>query len=454
MQPQHAIASRLSRCAFDCLAIVAVAAILPSTARAQYWTSYGGNAQHSGVVAGPSQYPQAIKWSTPVDKDPQYSNGNTGALYTHYGSPAITSKNTVLVPVKLQAGGSFEVNAFLGGTGKKLWTFATDYVLPSHDWIPPMGITLMSGGTAVAIPGAGGSVWIRSKPDSATGTATRMSFVDLTSYTSNETLFNNAIQISTPITSDSQGNLYYGYVSSGLALPGYPNGIPSGLARISIGGSGSYVAATSLSGDSSSEKVVYNCAPALSADGSSVYVAVNASNYSSGYLCQASAATLSPMNHIALADPHGGKAVLPDDGTASPTVGPDGDVYFGVLENGFPTAHHDRGWLLHYDSTLKTTKIPGSFGWDDSAAIVPSKLVASYTGTSSYLVLTKYNDYSNPGIGGTGLNKVAVLDPDASQADPIIPSVSVMKEIITVVGCPRMVHQFGGDRHDQQVRHH
>jgi hypothetical protein len=434
MQGQQWIASIIARRAFGLLTVVVLAALLPAPARAQYWTSYGRDAQHDGLAVGPSQYPQAIKWSTPVDMDPQYSNGDSGALYTHYGSPVITSKNTVLVPVKLQAGGSFQVSAFVGGTGKKIWSFATDYVLPSHDWIPPMGVTLTAGGAAVAIPGAGGSVWLRSSPDSANGTSTRVSFVSLTSYAQSPALFNNAIQISTPITCDSAGNLYFGYLSSGAALPGYPNGIPSGLARISSTGVGTYVAATSLCGDPSIQKVVYNCAPALSADGTSVYVAVNSSEFSSGYLCQASSATLSPMNHVALADPSGGHAVTSDDGTASPTVGPDGDVYFGVLENGWPTAHHDRGWLLHFNSTLTTTKIPGSFGWDDSATVVPSKLVPSYAGTSSYLVLTKYNDYSDPGIGGTGQNKVAVLDPNATESDPIIPNVLVMKEILTVVG--------------------
>ena len=51
------------------------------------------------------------------------------------------------------------------------------------------------------------------------------------------TAFNSAIQICTPITSDENGNLYFGYISSGAALPGYPSGIPSGLAQISANGS-------------------------------------------------------------------------------------------------------------------------------------------------------------------------------------------------------------------------
>ena len=119
------------------------------------------------------------------------------------------------------------------------------------------------------------------------------------------------------------------------------------------------------------------------------------------------------------------------DSTASPTVGPDGDVYFGVLEDSLPS-HNDRGWLLHFDSTLRTTKTPGSFGWDDTASIVPRAAVPSYSGSSSYLVLTKYNNYAGSGTGD-GENKLAVLDPNATEPDPISGN-SVMKEVITVLG--------------------
>ena len=165
MQRHQGSTSTFRSRAFGLLAVLVLAAAMPSSAMAQYWASYGRNAQHNGLAVGPSQYPQTIRWSTPVDLAPQYSNGNTGSLYTHYGSPVITSRNTVLVPVKLQAEGSFAVSAFAGGSGKTIWTFGTDYVLPSHDWIPPMGITLTTGDALVVIPGAGGSVWVRSTPE-------------------------------------------------------------------------------------------------------------------------------------------------------------------------------------------------------------------------------------------------------------------------------------------------
>src|SRR5262249_48247132 len=158
-------------------------------------------------------------------------------------------------------------------------------------------------------------------------------------------------------------------------------------------------------------KVVYNCTPALSADQSRVYVAVNQNNFSYGYLCVALTEDLAPQRRVLLRDPRSGAAApLPDDGTSSPTIGPDGDVYYGVVESNFPS-NHARGWMLHFGPALALSKIPGAFGWDDSGSIVPSALVPSYKGQSSYLILTKYNNYANPGIGGSGLNKVAILDP-------------------------------------------
>jgi hypothetical protein len=412
--------------------MLGVAAVLTSPAQAGSWGGYGANARHTALSAGPSQVPQVIRWSTPVDLAPQYAGNND--LYTHYGSPAITAHNTVLIPVKTAAQGGFMVTAISAGSGTVAWTLQTDYVLPSHNWIPPMGIVLAGADLWVAIPGAGGSILYRSAPDLRRGSLARLSFMGTANYNSNPAAFNAAIQISTPLTVDSTGTLYFGYVSNGAALPGYPNGVPSGLARLARNGTGSFVPASALSGGHST-KVVTNCAPAISNDGKTVYVAVNTSDFSDGYLCAATAdVNLAPVASVYLKDPNtGGGAWLSDDGTTSPTVGPDGDVYFGVLEQGIPS-HHDRGWLMHFDSTLKTSKIPGSFGWDDSASIVPANLIPSYTGSSSYLVLTKYNNYSDSGIGGDGQNKVGILDPNASQADPVTPNVQVMKEVISVLG--------------------
>ena len=242
-------------------------------------------------------------------------------------------------------------------------------------------------------------------------------------------MYNSSIQICTPVTCDGAGDFYFGYVST-------VEGIPSGLAKVSSSGSGTFSGAAALSGDSSMVKVSYNCTPAVSKDRSTVYVAVNNGSFGSGYLCKVSATDLSRQKSVFLTDPsNGGAVAVIDDSTASPAIGPDGDVYYGVLENGWPSRHHDRGWMLHFNSTLTVTKTPGSFGWDDTASMVPAKAVPSYTGTSTYLILTKYNNYADGGIGGDGENKLAVLDPNnQTEKDPILPSVTVMNEVLTVLG--------------------
>jgi hypothetical protein len=297
-----------------------------------------------------------------------------------------------------------------------------------------MGITLTGGDKYAVIPGAGGTVLVRSSPNSSSGGVTRAAFYGINYYNQNPTAFNNAIQICTPITCDGGQSLYFGYVSSGVALPGYPNGIPSGLARVTVSHSGMFASAASLCGDNSISKVAYNCAPAVTTNANKLYVAVTQSNFSYGYLCLVNTSSLSRAASVRLRDPRNSSwdVALSDDGTAAPAIGPDGDVYYGVLEHNFPS-NHARGWMLHYDAGLSTVKTPGAFGWDDTASIVPKAAVPSYTGNSAYLILTKYNNYSNPGIGGDGQNKVAILDPNGTERDPVT-GATVMKEIITVLG--------------------
>jgi hypothetical protein len=209
--------------------------------------------------------------------------------------------------------------------------------------------------------------------------------------------------------------------------------LQSGLARIAPDGKGTWVSAAAISGDSTITNVAMSCAAALSNDGSMLYVAVTDASVGDGYLVVLNSTTLAVVNHVLLLDPSSGlDATLIDESSATPTVGPDGDVYFGVLENPFPS-HNDRGWMLHFNGDLSTQKIPGSFGWDDTASIVDASLVASYHGTSKYLLMTKYNNYA--GINtGDGHNRIAILDPNATENDPVIPATKVMKEVITKLG--------------------
>lgn len=395
------------------------------------WNGYAHDAQHDAIASVASQPISRILWRTPVDLNPQYSGSE---LLIHYGSPSITRSNTVIVPVKTGASGGFEVEALAGATGATNWVQPTDYILPPHYWTPGFS-PVLTPKNRIYFPGGGGTVYFCDTPDTTNISPVigQIAFFGLTNYTANTNAYLNNVFIDTPITSDRYGNIFFGFQVTGST----PLNLQSGIARIDFNGTGTWIAATNAASDAGISKVSQNCTPALSNDHKTLYVAVNSSNpygdyYNHGYLIALDSRTLAPLASVRLKDVKNSSsdASVPDDGTASPTVGPDGDVYYGVLENP-PGSNHYRGWLLHFDSTLAQTKTPGAFGWDDSASVVSATLVSSYHGSSPYLLMTKYNNYA--GAGGNGVNKIAVLDPQNSETDPIS-GATVMNEVITIAG--------------------
>jgi FlgD Ig-like domain len=385
------------------------------------WGDYAGNAQHTALSRFASQPLSQIMWQTPVDLQPQYSGSD---LFIHYGSPLVSALNTIVVPVKTGATDGFRVETRAGNTGVLRWSFDSDYSLPAHNWTPSFTPTLTPTGR-LFIPGAGGTVLVTDGVDSAAiAPPVRVAFYGLANYNANPAAYNADLQICTPLTSDAAGNVFFGFRAGGTN----PLGIVSGLARLGADGSASWVGATAATSGAASQ-VLMNCAPALSPDGHTVYVAMKQGYV--GVLIALDAGTLSTKEMVALKDPNtGNNAALYDDGTASPMVAPDGRVFFGVLENpGLSNA--DRGWLLAFDGALNPAGAPGAFGWDDTPSLVPASTVASYTGTSSYLLMTKYNFYA--GIGGDGVNRIAILDPNATQIDAHT-GTTVMKEVMTIAG--------------------
>jgi hypothetical protein len=405
------------------LFVVTCATILVPNAFAQTggWLTHSHDEQHTALSTVQSQPLNTIHWHVPVDLNPPQ-----GEIFIHYGSPLVTEANTVIVPVKTGTD-SFRVEAHNGATGKLVWKLDTGYQAPEASFVPGMGPTIS--GSQLFVPDIAGRVLVRQNPDDVKGTVTRLYFYGAKNYRKDPTAYEQNVQIDTPLTTDASGNLYFGF----LALGSTPLDLQSGIARIASDGTGTWVSAATASGDSSITQVAISAAPALSPDGSILYVAVDSETAGYGYLLALNSSTLALVNRVLLIDPSSGlDAQLCDCSSATPTVGPDGDVYFGVLENPFPD-HNDRGWLLHFSSDLSVTKIPGSFGWDDTASIVPASMVASYHGKSKYLLMTKYNNYA--GIGtGNGKNRIAILDPNATEKDPVIPTTLVMKEVITKLG--------------------
>ena len=393
------------------------------------WFGYGRDAQHTAASAIASQDLGRIVWTAPVDLAPQYTT--SGALLTHYGSPVVTTNNTVVIPVKTTTTGAYRVEGRNGTSGALLWSAATDYVLPPHNWKPPYNLLLTPQGRLVA-PGAGGRLLVRNDGDAANGTFAPQVFYGAAQYNANPAAFDGSVFINTPLTADAQGNIFFGFQVTGAN----PAGLVSGIARVTPNGAGTWVGVAAAAGDPSIQKPVMNCAPALSSDGTTVYIAANrgaTGATQNGVLLALNSTTLATRASVALIDPNLGlPARLSDDGTATPVIGPDGRVFYGVLEATFGT-HNARGWLLQFDAALNPVGVPGSFGWDVSPSVIPASMVPSYTGNSTYLLAQKYNNYVGVGTG-TGLNQLAVLDPGASQADTILPAIQVMREVLTILG--------------------
>ena len=408
------------------------------------WSTFAGNARHTALSPVAAQALQTIRWSVPVDLAPP-----SGSILIHYGSPLVTPGNTVVVPVRT-ATGAYRVDARAAQDGALLWSAATDYILPPHNWIPSYSPALTAA-NRLYFAGAGGTVYFRDAVDSAAPAAIgQLAFFGLANYAAAPSSFDAAVFVDSPITAGSDGAIYFAFRAAG----GAPLGLHSGIARIAATGAGNWISASAAAGgDANITHVPQQAAPALSSDEQTLYVVVTSDDPSTPrYLVGLDPASLAPREsspgvpmRVALKDPRDGgvaNANIFDESSASPMVGPDGDVYYGVLGNPFTV----RGWMLHFSADLTQAKTPGGFGWDTTASVVPAAAVPSYGGASPYLIFTKYNDYAGLD-GGQGVNRMVVLDPNDTMVEPHASShgLLVMKEILGIAGVtpdPEYTDQF------------
>jgi hypothetical protein len=352
----------------------------------------------------------------------------------------ITSGNTLLAPIKTGKDDGFRIDAFDASTGAPKYSLSTDYTQPPHGWVMAYQPVLAASpaGTRLYYPGAGGSVHFIDNVDVAGhGAPVRRVFYTNAAYDANAAAFDASVFVNTPITADANGNIFFGFRMNDIA-PAPLSTAQGGFARIDPSGNATYVLAGTAANDAAIGRTSHNSAPALGNDESTLYVVVKGTSSDGyGYLLGLDATTLATKYKVFLKDPRNGgtaNALISDQGTSSATIGPDGDVYFGVLggtSNGF------RGFLLHFNEDLTVQKTPGGFGWDNTVAIVPKSMVPSYSGASPYLLFSKYNNYAaSLADGADGVNRIAVLDPNDSQVDPH-PSgngLAIMREVLTLPG--------------------
>ncbi|MEI9929613.1 MAG: hypothetical protein WDM89_03345 [Rhizomicrobium sp.] len=254
-------------------------------ADAPAWRGYGANPQHTAPAPAKGQTLKKVHWTTPVDLQP-----GGGTIFIHYASPMITASNTILLPVKTSASGDFRIEALNAKNGKKLWQSKTElFIFAPHDWTPsfPAHLTAQN---RLYFAGLGGTVYFRDTPDLKKGSNGQLAFYGLSNYQANPQPYQQNVMIDTPITADEAGNVYFGFEVTGST----PLNLQSGIARIAANGTGTWVSAATAAGDGEITEVAQNCAPAVSADQSTIYIAV--SDGAAGYLLGLDATTLAQIS--------------------------------------------------------------------------------------------------------------------------------------------------------------
>jgi hypothetical protein len=144
----------------------------------------------------------------------------------------ITRANTVVVPTRVSAKAGFRVVAYSGTSGARRWSLNTDYRPPAFTggtgaFLPPLPAVLTPR-TTLAVAGAGGAVLIRRHADMTGGAVRRRVFYGADQWRAHPSVYDKAVQITTPLTAGSDGSLYFGFTVSGPT----PDNLSSGIARI------------------------------------------------------------------------------------------------------------------------------------------------------------------------------------------------------------------------------
>lgn len=385
---------------------------------------------------------KAILWTTPVDENPPNQGG---VIFAHYATPLVSQGKNVIVTVrKSTSSGSqgssidyFKMEARKWTDGSLIYSQDLDWIMPPHGWILACG-TAIGPDNQLYGPGAGGTIMARSDADSASATVSRLAFYGISNYNAASSTFNSSVKINTPLVVDSSGNLYFGFLVSGTT-PGVSN-LKHGLAKIAPDGTGSWLNIADATG-LTNEQVATGTTPAISADGNTIYIAANGQSGGDRIVSisthdSTDSRLIGTLQHAIQLKVPGSSSndLINTYGTSSPMVAPDGTVFFGCWNT-----NHYRGFMHHMPADLTAEYLASPFGWDDTPSVVPASAVPSYHGNSSYLILSKYNNYAPY---GDGQNKVAIMDPDPN-ATPQAYTADLagngyafngMPEVLTVVG--------------------
>lgn len=439
------------------------AALSSSAQTAPAWPQWGQNPQHTGNLLNPGQSLQGKLSDTVFDPFVSQETAEArSALLMHYQVPLLNG-STVFMEAKTgtyvscQPAGSgqpfpcgpdawnteiWNERALQWQNGQlvQIWNFASDWLpIPNSGTSPstrslggwePLFQPVLSG-SFIYLPGAGGAVYKLSQNDGS-----------VVSYIQPFGSFDSSRFVAGGLTADAAGNIYYNAMQVNLAWPWDMDVVNAWLVKIAPDDSTTTATyATLLPGAPTrclgtfsatplpwppsatavppnlacgSQRGALNLAPAISADGSTLYtvsrgqlwpraaylVAVNTADLSLQWSTSLQQLLLDGCNILLPPDgqPGGcsifgatgidptqntaGGGIVNDQESASPVVAPDGSILIGTNA----AYNYGRGHLLKF-SSQGMLLASYDFGWDTTPTIYP------HDGT--YSVVLKDNHYDS-----------------------------------------------------------
>ncbi|MBZ5598431.1 MAG: hypothetical protein LAN83_08915 [Acidobacteriia bacterium] len=376
------------------------------------WPQWANTPQHTGASSAVGQDPN--QQLADITYDPftaQEMAESGGDLLAHYQSPLIDG-NTVFSEYKTGtyvschppgSGHPFPCGpdawssqiwnerafTWQGGSLVESWNFQSDwkpepnggFAGPSG-WEPVFHAAVSKG--FVFVPGASGSVYKLNESD-----GTQVAHFRPFGPVDDPNKF-----VSGPLTVDPSGNVYYNVIALHSKNPWATDVRGAWLVRVTPQGRVAKVSYSTLVPNApttcngapcGAQRPGLNVAPAVSADGRTIYTASRAHFFSDyGYMVAVNA-NLTPRWQTSLRDLIGlGIAgVIEDQSSSTPVVAPDGSILYGVVN-----AIDSRGDLLKLNSSGQYLTKYG-FGWDITPAIYPHD--------STYSVILKDNHYDTGG---------------------------------------------------------
>jgi hypothetical protein len=194
--------------------------------------------------------------------------------------------------------------------------------------------------------------------------------------------------VSGPLTIDGGGNIYYNVLELDAENPWSVDVKNAWLVKVTPDGVVKKVSYSKLVTNGvadGSQRPGINIAPAISADGKTIYTASVAHFNAADANLIAVNSNLTAQWHTSLTNLANGQitGAIIDLSSATPVVLPDGNLAFGVLGT-----DGSRGYLLKFAPSGKYLT-SFDFGWDETPAI--------YVHDGTYSVITKNNYYSTKG---------------------------------------------------------